>query len=344
MSEIFKLATPAQPQVFTGERLTSEVSGQIQVEHYHRYFLAREYCRGKDVLDIASGEGYGSALLAQTARSVVGVEIDADTVAHARDAYPGPRFLVGSTTSIPIEDASVDIVVSFETLEHFYDHDAFMKEVRRVLRPEGMLILSTPDRDLYFPPTGVNQYHVNELTRVELEALLGRFFLHRYLYFQRAVLGSVLILDPSASASGAPIVFERRNDTYYEQTVGMPRAPYIIAFASDAPLSMPSATVYVERSEPYSHITQMEQSLRAAEVAFHSEEARLRDEHAAVETAFHSEEARLRNEFAAAETAFHSEEARLRNELAHAINQRHSRTFRGRISGALHRILSRGKQ
>ncbi len=82
MGEIFHLIRPDSPLDFTGERLATATSGQVEVEHLHRYFLARDFCRGLDVLDIASGEGYGSALLTQVARSVVGVEISADAVQH----------------------------------------------------------------------------------------------------------------------------------------------------------------------------------------------------------------------------------------------------------------------
>src|SRR5271168_673674 len=87
MGEIIAWPKPSSPMAFTGERLTSDYGGQTQIEHLHRYLLAREWCRGKDVLDVASGEGYGTALLAQVARSAVGVEIAPDAVAHATSSY-----------------------------------------------------------------------------------------------------------------------------------------------------------------------------------------------------------------------------------------------------------------
>jgi len=71
VGEIFSRPVPGKRLSFTGERLTSELGGQTEIEHLHRYLLARDFCRGKDVLDIASGEGYGSALLSQVATSVV---------------------------------------------------------------------------------------------------------------------------------------------------------------------------------------------------------------------------------------------------------------------------------
>ena len=114
MGELFERVRPVRPLEWTGERLATDATGQIEVEHLHRYFLARHLTRGLDVLDIASGEGYGSAFLAQTARSVVGVEIDRGAVEHARAAYSAQnlRFEQGNAQSIPLPDQSVDCVVS----------------------------------------------------------------------------------------------------------------------------------------------------------------------------------------------------------------------------------------
>ena len=74
MREIFPREAAANPEPFTGERLTASVHGQVEIEHYHRYLFSRGFCRDRDVLDVASGEGYGAAHLAQVARHVVGVE------------------------------------------------------------------------------------------------------------------------------------------------------------------------------------------------------------------------------------------------------------------------------
>jgi len=84
MGEIFKRPLPPTPFPFTGERLTSAVTGEIESEHLHRYLYAHELCRGRDVLDVACREGYGSALLAQVANSVLGVDIAQDIIVHAR--------------------------------------------------------------------------------------------------------------------------------------------------------------------------------------------------------------------------------------------------------------------
>ena len=98
--------------VFSGERYVPEVHGQIEIEHLHRYALAIEIAKDKDVLDIASGEGYGSHLLSSVARSVIGVDISRETIEHSRKKYEKNNliFKVGSACKIPLEDSSVDVI------------------------------------------------------------------------------------------------------------------------------------------------------------------------------------------------------------------------------------------
>jgi len=109
----------------TGERLLTGYFDRFTVEHLHRYALTRRLDHGKDVLDIASGEGYGSNLLASVANTVIGVDIDPMVVRHAKNKYSKNNldFLTGSCSSIPLEPDSVDLVVSFETLEHHDQHE-----------------------------------------------------------------------------------------------------------------------------------------------------------------------------------------------------------------------------
>jgi SAM-dependent methyltransferase len=250
VGEIFERVLPDAALEWTGERLTTATSGQVEIEHLHRYFLARQLCRGLDVLDVASGEGYGSALLAQTARSVIGVELSDQAVAYSSSAYTAAnlRFIQGDARNIPLEDASVDVVVSFEMLEHFFEHDRFIAEVRRVLRPNGLLILSSPDRDVYSPlGSNANPYHARELTRVEFEALLRPAFQHVHVLMQRPMIGSALIADDTAGPSHT-LTFEKRGVNHYEVSHGLPRHPYLIAIASDALLPDIANSLFIESS------------------------------------------------------------------------------------------------
>lgn len=249
MVETFKREAAATPMDFSGERLTSAISGEVAVEHYHRYFLARDFCDGLDVLDIAAGEGYGSAILAQVARSVVGVEIDPAVVDAANTEFvrSNLRYIQGDARAIPLPDASIDVAVSFETFEHFGEHELFLAELRRVLRPNGLLIISTPDRDIYSgPDIPPNPFHVREVNRPEFESALSAHFGNVRIASQRSLVGSFIEGDQE----GLPTRhFEARGGDQIEAGETMARAPYLIAFASEAALPSPPRSLYVYRSD-----------------------------------------------------------------------------------------------
>jgi len=251
MGEIFEKTTPEVPLSWTGERLTTAAESQVQTEHFHRYFLARSLCRDLDVLDVAAGEGYGSALLAQTARSVVGVELDAETIAHARRSYASSNlnFLEGDARQIPLPDHSVDMVVSFETIEHFSEHDYFLAEVRRVLRPGGRLLISSPERDCYSSVSdSANPHHVKELTGSEFLTLLQKNFSHVLMQGQRTILGSLLVAEnaPTISQKSSPLIFERHGPERFEVSQNLPRPVYLLAMASDEPIHAMPDSFYIE--------------------------------------------------------------------------------------------------
>jgi SAM-dependent methyltransferase len=176
---------------FTGERFVPGCTGEIAYEHWHRYAFARQFAAGKRVLDAACGEGYGSALLGTVASSIVGVDIDAAAIAHARERYGEEnrvRFLSGSCSSLPLPDASVDAVVSFETIEHLdaVDQPKMLAEFARVLTPDGLLIISSPNKRLYSDESGyVNEFHRHELYRDGLASLLAASFPAQSWYHQR---------------------------------------------------------------------------------------------------------------------------------------------------------------
>ena len=250
MGDIFKREAAAHPEPFTGERLTSALDGQTQIEHYHRYLFARSLCAGLDVLDVASGEGYGAAQLAQVARSVVGVEYSAATVRSAAANFQRSnlRYLQGDARALPLADTSVDTVVSFETIEHFDGQAAFLSEIHRVLRPDGLVIISTPDRDIYSPSSAPpNEYHVRELSRIEFVALLRQHFDHVELLLQRPMIGSALM--PESATPADPLVFDRRGSTHFEACVAIPRAPYIVAVAANRPIPALPVSLFIERSD-----------------------------------------------------------------------------------------------
>lgn len=242
----FAVPLPREALEFTGERMTAGIEGQIEFEHYHRYCFARDFCCDLDVLDVASGEGYGSALLAGVARSVTGVELDPSSVQHATENYgrPNLRYLNGDAQAMPVGDASVDVVVSFETLEHLPDQARFLAEIRRVLRPGGLLMISTPDRTVYSAPgADPNPFHVLELTPPEFQALLQDRFSHVSMLVQRPVLGSVLAAENRPGWRS----YERRSLDRIEATPGLARGHYLVALASDSPLPDFGSSAYLDR-------------------------------------------------------------------------------------------------
>jgi len=182
---------------WTGERLTTYIAQEYgTIEHLHRYALAMNLSKQKTILDIASGEGYGSNLLSNTAEYVYGVDIDLAAVEHARNKYGLSRtnleFLRGSASDIPLPDSSVDVVVSFETIEHHTEHEKMMKEIRRVLRPSGVLLISSPEKKIYSERDPGNSFHVKELYLNEFKRLLSSYFSNNVYYSQQFVLGSLI--------------------------------------------------------------------------------------------------------------------------------------------------------
>jgi ubiquinone/menaquinone biosynthesis C-methylase UbiE len=192
---------------FTGERFVPGCAGEIAYEHWHRYAFARQFTVGKRVLDAACGEGYGSALLGAVAESVVGIDIDAAAIAHASERYGDEgrvRFLSGSCTALPLPDASVDVVVSFETIEHLDapDQPKMLAEFARVLAVDGLLVISSPNKRLYSDERGyVNEFHRHELYRDGLASLLAASFPAQSWYHQRvAPWSSIWSEQPVAGA------------------------------------------------------------------------------------------------------------------------------------------------
>jgi ubiquinone/menaquinone biosynthesis C-methylase UbiE len=194
---------------FTGERFVPGCAGEIAYEHWHRYVFARQFVAGKRVLDAACGEGYGSALLGTVATNVVGVDIDPATVAHAGERYgkgDSIRFLTGSCAALPLPDASVDAVVSFETIEHLdaADQPKMLAEFARVLAPDGLLIISSPNKRLYSDERSyVNEFHRHELYREGLATLLAPSFPAQSWYHQRVSPWSTIWSEHSTQGAEA---------------------------------------------------------------------------------------------------------------------------------------------
>ena len=171
----------------TGERMVPESADLLTFwEHVYRYAFASRFVKGKRVLDIACGEGYGSAALQKAgASSVIGIDVSEAVCIHARSKY-GIDARQGSADKIPLGEGSVDVIISFETIEHVPDPSRFLDECFRVLLPGGMLIISTPNKKLYGQRVQ-NPHHCSEMTEEEFTSSLRSRFRDSYLYSQRPV-------------------------------------------------------------------------------------------------------------------------------------------------------------
>jgi ubiquinone/menaquinone biosynthesis C-methylase UbiE len=183
---------------WTGERLETFICSRDTIEHLHRYAIINNYISGKIVLDIASGEGYGSNLMSNKAAYVYGVDIDNITIQDAKLKYKKENleFLTGSANEIPIKDNTIDVVVSFETLEHHDKHHEMMVEIKRVLKPNGILIISTPDKMYYSDERKyINPFHIKELYKDDFITLISNYFSKQQLLSQKYSNGNSVIIN-----------------------------------------------------------------------------------------------------------------------------------------------------
>jgi ubiquinone/menaquinone biosynthesis C-methylase UbiE len=244
-----------------GERFMPDWKGETALEHLHRYELMLEFAAGKRVLDVASGEGYGSARLASVAQSVIGVDVSLEAVEHARERYVAPnlQFKHGSAAKLPLEDRSVEVAISFETLEHLTEQEEMVSELARVLTPDGLLIISTPDKHFYTDLRNhQNPFHHRELYRPEFVSLLRGRFAHTELWLQRSMHASFIV--PEVPGPGTNIAFTHDSNT--GQVVQEPAIGplYLVALASNVPLTKRLGASTFEIVPP--GYAQVEQELR----------------------------------------------------------------------------------
>ncbi len=272
----------------SGERFLPEMQGTIALEHLHRYAMAKDVAAGKTVLDIACGEGYGSAVLAETALRVYGVDIAPDAIAHAKEKYqrPNVEFITGSCVRIPLAGGMVDLVVSFETIEHHLEHEAMFAEIKRVLRPGGLLIMSSPDKREYSERANhANVYHVKELYADEFQRLVKKYFAHVAMLGQRVLYASTILI---ADKFGESVHYSREKDSAIRMVKGVMRPSYQVAVASDSDLPVMASSLFEQIGESDPEINRLHFQLDHAERRIAGLEAEVTGLNAAIALMLHS--------------------------------------------------------
>jgi SAM-dependent methyltransferase len=162
----------------TGERTVPGIAEENYWFRRHEaaYAWLLPFVVDRIVLEVGCGEGYGTAMIADVAKSVVGIDYDLAAVTHAAGRYPSAEFVRANLARLPIEDHSVDVVATLQVIEHVWDHPQFVRECARVLRPGGLLVVSTPNRLTFSPglDVPVNPFHTKEFTAAELSELIDR--------------------------------------------------------------------------------------------------------------------------------------------------------------------------
>jgi SAM-dependent methyltransferase len=250
---------------FTGERVVpGKVEPDLFNEHLSRYRFARPLAEGRCVLDAGCGTGYGTAVLAESARKVLALDVSQESVAFARKHYStlNTEFLVADCCRIPLGSQTIDTAVCFEVIEHLAEQETLLEEIRRVLRPDGVLAISTPNRIYYTEERQeTNPFHVREFSFDEFLSILKGSFAHVEMAFQNHV-SSLYVGDPRQRR---PL----RSEMAPAEADLERSAHYFVALCSNAPLAGRSC-------DPLVYLPASGNLLRERDHHIHAQEERIR--------------------------------------------------------------------
>lgn len=237
-----------------------EATGRIVYEHLHRYAVCREHVAGKRVLDIGCGAGYGTHLLAEQAAEAIGVDIDAEAIERARKSYRRANlsYDVADCYGLPFSDGEFDAIVANEMIEHIDRQADFLREAKRVLKPGGLFIVSTPNRPVYNRYKSPNPFHVAEMDIVEFRDLLEeQFEVVKLTGLRMALVSAAFEMEADRrpvnlaaattykgekSASGRP---EIRNEE-----ISLADPEYVLAFCADQAIEeTPHSSIYFSQDD-----------------------------------------------------------------------------------------------
>lgn len=233
------------------------MEGQLlEAEHLARYRWAAALAEGKRVLDAGCGTGYGAELLAGAeAAEVVAIDVDREVIEAAqRDGSSAVTFAAADLRELPAGLGKFDVVVCFEVLEHIDEPEAALDRLAAVVAPDGLLVVSSPNRDVY--PPG-NPFHKHEFTPGELAAALESRFAHVKLVRQQDWLATALFDDGGFTRVDAQAV------EVAKAVAGEPgQELYSIGVASAAPLPVTPSFVMLTQTADVKWWQELLQSLR----------------------------------------------------------------------------------
>lgn len=168
-------------RMIEGAYVRSSDAYVIYIMHTAAYAFAKQFCAGKVILDLGCGSGYGTASIGEGAEKVEGVDVDGDAVAFARQRYSRDNVsfsMIEVGKGLPFDDASFDVVLSFQVIEHVRDDSGYLSEAHRVLKPGGIMVVVTPDRRHRLLPgqRPWNRWHVREYSSRQLERKMSQYF------------------------------------------------------------------------------------------------------------------------------------------------------------------------
>jgi ubiquinone/menaquinone biosynthesis C-methylase UbiE len=237
MSDLDSAQTESSPERFDPEDMSG---GLMEAEHRARYWWALQWVAGKRVLDAGCGTGYGAAMLADgRPEALVGVDISDEALTDARQRLGDDVELVrADVRELPFDPESFDVVVCFEVIEHIDRQADALAELKRVLRPGGVLLISSPNRDVYTPG---NPHHVREYRPEELRSELEARFQHVQLHRQHPWLASALLPDEALGNGHA----EQALAASIGERLEPGSETYTIAVASDVEIANPPGVIVI---------------------------------------------------------------------------------------------------
>ncbi len=221
---------------FTGERMIPKfnLGAAFYYEHLARYLFSSQFIKKKIILDIGCGAGYGSYLLSKYGdpKKIFAIDISKEAIDYAKYRYKTKNinYRIDDAQKLKsIKNKSIDVAISFELIEHLKNQDAFLTQVKRIIKNNGIFITSTPNKYTY--PKG-NPYHIKELSPVEFKKLLNKYFTNVILFYQSYQIAQQ-ITTCGEKKSLLNEKFTQSTQTVFSQPSSVKNSQYLLAICSN---------------------------------------------------------------------------------------------------------------